>query len=454
MGAGFAARTVEPTQPSPDLVAWLHALRFENLPAPVVAQARRCLLDLVGVAAAGRRTELAAIASTFAVGQFGSPAGPRILFDGRRASPAGAAFAGGSLIDSFDAHDGHALTKGHAGVAILPALLALADGDAPVDGKELLLCLTLGYEVAIRAGIALHASASDYHTSGAWNAVGCAAVAARLLHLSHARTREALGIAEYHGPRSPMMRCIAHPTMVKDGSGWGALAGVSAAYLAAAGLTGAPAALVEDAQHAALWSDLGQRWRILELYMKPYPVCRWAQPAMEAAHALQAAHRIEPARITGIEVRTFAEAAALAVAAPRTTEEAQYSLPFPLAALLLRGTVDADAIAQPGLSDPAILRLAARVSLVADPAFSRRFPAERLAQVALTLDDGSVLSSAPTPARGDPADPLPDAELAAKFRRLTEHLPSGRSRGIEEEIAALDQGSDVPALLDLLLASA
>ena len=53
--------------------------------------------------------------------------------------------------------------------------------------------------------------------------------------------RHALGIAEFHAPRSQMMRCIDYPTMLKDGSGWGAMAGVSAAYLAADGFTGAPA---------------------------------------------------------------------------------------------------------------------------------------------------------------------------------------------------------------------
>ena len=42
------------------------------------------------------------------------------------------------------------------------------------------------------------------------------------------------------------MRCIDHPSMVKDGSGWGAMAGISAAYLAKSNFTGSPAILVED----------------------------------------------------------------------------------------------------------------------------------------------------------------------------------------------------------------
>src|SRR3546814_2228403 len=87
---------------------------------------------------------------------------------------------------------------------------------------------------------------------------------ARALRLDPAQTAHALGIAEYYGPRSPMMRVIDHPTMLKDGSAMGAMSGVSAALLAAAGFTGAPAVTVMGAAVADLWADLGQRWRIEE----------------------------------------------------------------------------------------------------------------------------------------------------------------------------------------------
>jgi len=430
---------------------WLHALAFDELPPPVVRQAKRCLLDLLGVAVAGRATQLATIAADFATGQLGGSPGARILFDGRRASPSGAAFAGANALDSFDAHDGHALTKGHAGVTVLPTVLALTDGETLVDGCELLTSIAVGYEIATRAGIALHASACDYHTSGAWNALASAAIAARHLHLDATRTREALGIAEYHGPRSQMMRCIAHPTMVKDGSGWGALVGVSAAYLAREGFTGAPAVTVEDDTQAVLWGELGRRWRILEQYFKPHPVCRWAQPAMEAAAHLLHTHSVSPLRILRVEVRTFAEAATLNVAVPRTTEEAQYSLPFPLAALLMQGVVDTDTIAHPTSCDAAVLRLAERVSLAADPQFSARFPAERLAQVTLRLDDGTMLRSEPTAARGDPDSALPDTEISGKFHRLAGRLAVARRQRIEDEVDRLDRGGNVPALLDAVL---
>ena len=218
----------------------------------------------------------------------------------------------------FDAHDGHPLTKGHAGCGAIAGLLAFAGDGSRMSGAEALGHLVLGYEVAIRAGIALHATAAEYHTSGAWVSLGVAAIGARILGLDAAATREALGIAEYNGPRSQMMRCIDHPTMIKDGSGWGAMTGAAAVCLAREGFTGAPAITVEGDDVAGFWSDMGDRWRINEQYFKAYPVCRWAQPAIEAAAQLQRDHRFGHGDIEGITVRTFHEAYKLSTAEPPT----------------------------------------------------------------------------------------------------------------------------------------
>lgn len=436
-------------------VPFIGELSFDDLPPDVVAQAQRCLLDLIGVAASGAETDLARIVCRNAVRLFGSSErGARMMMDGRRASAAGAAYAGASMIDSFDAHDGHVLTKGHAGVAILPALLAVVDAEglAP-SGQDLLVALTLGYEIATRAGIALHASVADYHTSGAWSALGCAAVAARLLKLSPAETREALGIAEYHGPRSQMMRCIDFPTMLKDGSGWGALAGVSAAYLAQDGFTGAPAITMEAADQTELWSDLGTRWRIREQYFKPYPVCRWAQPAVEAVHSLLRTNGLTAADLDEVEIRSFAAAIRLASVAPKTTEEAQYSLPFPVAAMIVHGRIGAAEITGRGLTDPTVLEVSRNLRLTEDAGFTARFPAERLAVATIRSRDGRSFTSAPTPARGNPENPLSADQIGTKFRALAERLGTARVVAIEAAVAALaEPAAESRALVELLLA--
>jgi 2-methylcitrate dehydratase PrpD len=461
------AREMEPVRPhgpSPDdavpprrgaragPVDFLLDADFGILPVDVVAQTKRCLLDLVGVAASGRRTALADIACDFAARHLGAGSeggSARLLLDGRPASAPGVAFAGAAIIDSFDAHDGHALTKGHAGVAVFPAALAFHQLRPAPDGRFFLADLAVGYELAIRAGIVLHATACDYHTSGTWNALACAMIGARRLGLSRGGARHALGIAEFHGPRSPMMRCIDHPTMVKDGSAQGALAGTSAALLAGDGFTGAPALLMEDPRTRNLWDDLGERWRILELYFKPHPVCRWAQPAMEAALSLQRQHGLSASAIRAVTVETFAAAARLATRHPETTEEAQYSLPYPLAAALVRGVVGAAELRS--FSDPEVRRLADAVTLEVADAFEAHFPAERWARVRFRLLDGTELVSTPATARGDANDPLPDAELRDKFLALCAGSAlEGREQLVATLVDDLDRGDGYAELLGLL----
>ncbi len=427
-------------------IAFIHELAFADLPPAVVRQAKRCLLDLIGVAASGRQTELSRIVHQVACSQMGThEAGARLMFDGRRVSVTGAAYAGASTIDSFDAHDGHRLTKGHAGVALLPTLFAMCDADGRWDGRDFLTSLVMGYEIATRAGIAQHATVADYHTSGAWNALASAAIAARHMKLTEEQTRHALGTAEYHGPRSQMMRCIDHPTMVKDGSGWGALAGVSAACLAAEGFTGAPAILLDEP--AEVWADLGRRWRVLEQYFKPWPVCRWAQPAVEASLGLMRRHAIDPAAVKSVEIASFAAAIRLGASLPPSTEAAQYALGFPVAAALAHGTVGPDEITGAGLGNERTLAMLARVSIAEDPGLTAKFPAERYARVTIALQDGRSFSSGDVTAHGDMEDPMSDEEIHDKFHGLTRSLPPASVQRIEQAVAKLEDDKD--ALADL-----
>jgi 2-methylcitrate dehydratase PrpD len=462
VAAKSAGRVARKAESSLNVCEFIRGLGYRDLPIDVVEHGQRCLIDLIGVAAAGSRTPAAAIVDAYAATQMcGADRDARILFEGRRASLAGSAFAGASTIDALDAHDGHPLTKGHAGAAILPSLLAVIDGAesgepaADVDGRELLTCLVLGYEIATRAGIALHATAPDYHCSGAWNALGCASVAARLLALDTAQIREALGIAEYFGPRGQMLRTCDSPTMVKDGTGWGAHVGVSAALLAHDGFTGAPAVTIEREDARAFWCDLGTRWRIREQYFKAYPVCRWAQPAVEAVLALQRAYGFAADDIATLSVESFREAVALgsARAVAATTEDAQYSLRHPIAAALVFGDIGPAEVSAPRLDDPRVERLQRAMTLTEDHAFSRLFPAERWARVRVTLNDGRTLASEPAVARGSAENPLSDVELVVKYRSYAEPvLGKARATRIEHAVRRLaSEHMEITELLDDLL---
>ena len=417
--------------------AFVRELRYDALPADVVAAAQRCLLDLVGTASGGVVLDASRISRDAAVAHMGGTTmTARILLDGRKTGLAGAAFAGAATIDAFDAHDGHVLTKGHAGVAVLPALLAFTDGRS-CGSRAFLTCVVLGYEVATRAGIALHASVPDFHCSGAWNALGAAAVGARVLALDDAKLAHALGIAEYWGPRGQIMRVCASPTMLKDGSSWGAHAGVMAALLAAEGFTGAPAATVDG--EPDLWHDLGTRWRIREQYFKAYPVCRWAQPAIEAALALKREHGFAADDIASIAIESFREAVELGAQcrSPAASDEAQYSLPYPVAAALVHGNVGAHELDAAGRDAP-VDRLLSVMKLVEAEEFSQRFPAERWARVRIALRDGRSLVSSPAQARGGPENPLTDSEIAVKFHAFADPvLGADRAKRIESLVHAL-----------------
>ena len=379
--------------------------------------------------------------------------GAQLWLDGREVSPPGAALANGMTIDALDIHDGHPLTKGHAGAAVVPGLFACISSEsaAGLSGEEFLTALVIGYEIALRAGLALHDTACDYHTSGAWNSLGVAALAARRFGLDSGQTRHALGIAEYHGPRSQMMRCIDHPTMLKDGSGWGAMAGISAALLARANFTGAPALTVESDEVNVTWQDLGSSWHITGQYFKPHAVCRWAQPAIEAALKLQHNHPITPENVKHILVTTFHEAVRLNCRSPQSTEEAQYSLPFPLAAALVHGRLGVAELTGTALKDPVVLKLCEQVEMKEDAQFNQHFPAKRLARVEIETEDGNIFDSGEFEADWEASNPPSDPELREKFRRLTgQQLPDERAAELEQLVWSCEELPDLGKLLTLI----
>ncbi len=399
------------------------------------------MLDTMGIVIASGPMEAGVIARDTACLLYASTEPrytARMLFDGRKVSLAGAAFAAATQTDNLDGHDGYNPTKGHIGVVALPTLAVLAQHLPDLTGPEALAALITGYEVAGRAGIALHATVSDYHTSGAWNALGVAAMAARLRGQSDAILRQSLGIAEYHGPRSQMMREIATPTMLHDGSGQGALVGLSAAILAENGFTGAPAITLEEDRAAPFWQDLGQFWQIEHQYVKPYPICRWAHAAIDATRGLMLTHDLTPDRIASVEIATFHEAACLFPGMPDTTSQAQYSLPFSVAAQIVHGHIGVEQITGDGLSDAAVARMIGRITVREHPGHSDRFPKGRWADVTITTTGGEVLASGDTHARGGPEAPMSRSAVIEKYMGFaTPTLGENRAAAIRDAILNL-----------------
>ncbi|MEQ9261064.1 MAG: MmgE/PrpD family protein [Roseovarius sp.] len=405
------------------------ALGDTEVPESALQMAALLLVDTLGVAAGAVPLAPGRIARDHAARFLAAPSardGATLLFDGRRASIPGAAFALATQIDNLDAHDGYNPTKGHIGCASVPALCAFAEARPELEGREALKALVLSYEIAARAAVSLHASVSDYHTSGAWNALGVAALGCRLRGADANTLRQALGIAEYHGPRSQMMREIATPTMLHDGSGMGAMVGAMAALMAEEGFEGAPAITVEAEDAAPHWADLGQLWTIELNYIKPYPICRWAHAAIDALGAVMVSRGLTEADVAEVEVNTFTQAARLYPGMPATTSQAQYSLPFALATRLVHGAIGPAHIEGAGLRDARVAAALEKITVNEEPRHSNRFPEGRWSDVRVTLVSGETLSSGDVHARGGPESPMSLTEIEAKFHLMAGALPEPR----------------------------
>ncbi len=398
----------------------LHAIsftldtRWEDLPEAVRHQAKRCLLDTLGALIAGVQTPVAEIIRKTARDQFGGDQAT-ILVSGERVSAAGAALANGFFGNALDIDDGYRKVKGHPGACALPPLLAAAEIAGTCTGREFLTALVVAYELGIRAGLIRHSTYETYHSSGSWGAISGAAGAGRLIGLSPQKIFHAMGAAEYHAPIAPMMKGIDTPSMGKDSIGWGCMVAVLSALMARDGFTGIRP-LFADTPDGNWVNQLGTRWEMLSLYFKPYAACRWGQPAVKGALRLFREHRLSPDRIRCIRVRTFDAATRLPGGHPKDTEEAQYSLAFPVAAALLDGDVGPAQVLPPRIHDSDLLSLLDKVSTEIAPEFEAEFPAKAPAEVIVESTDGRVFSSGRVEAPWEPPDTLPsDEELEKKF---------------------------------------
>jgi 2-methylcitrate dehydratase PrpD len=418
----------------PDHLAFIGHLQWADVPLHVRDHTRLLLADLAAVCVAGRPAPASRVAAEHASAVYAGDAATA-LYDGRRLGAVGAAWANGVLANVLDYDDGHRLTKGHPGAVIIPAALAAAQ-HADATGPDLLAAIVVGYEIAIRAGIALHDRDHGYHASGAWGGVGAAAAAARLFGLDGEATAHALGLAEYHAPIAHIMRSVADPQMTKDACAWGAAVGVESALLAERGFTSVRPAYLDTPA-----DDLGATWRLEELYVKAHPCCRWTQGALRAA--LEATGGAPPDGVERVVIRTFAAADALAKVAPTTTEEAQYNLVWPVAAVVARGAFGVDEVLG-AWDDPAVAAIAARTTVAVDPELTAAFPARRLTAVEVELRDGRRLAAGPLEAHGEPEDPAWEtvvrdkvAALVDPARDLAAGVPAGglRACGPDELLA-------------------
>lgn len=398
-----------------DAVRFARTAALSETPARVREAVRVTVLDTLAAATAGYRLPSTDRVRTYALERWDGPDETELLDDSDvTVSLEAAALSDGIAANALDVDDGHRAVKGHpAAVVVPPAVAAARAYDVTVG--DLLDAVYVGYELAVRAGLAIHAIDDIYSGTGSWGALGAAAAVCRLRSAGAETVADALGTAEYHAPRTPIMRGVERPAMTKDGVGWGAAAGTVAALLAERGFTGSGTVFDEDS--VTVTDSLGHRHHVTGNYLKPYPCCRWAHPGIEAVRSLRNRCGFDPDDVVSVRVETFEEATHLTTRHPDSVEAAEYSYPYPVAVAVARDRFDPADLLEPARSVASVVELADRVDLVVDPDVDARFPAECLARVEVETP-GETYRSDITHPPGARERPLSESRRLSKARTL------------------------------------
>jgi len=383
---------------------------------------RRTLLDTLGVAAAGGKTDAGQASARSAHEIFGCGDG-LAWFSKSRLTPVGAAFVNATYAAALDLDDGHRQASGHPAAAIVPAVLAVAER-YNCGADRLLTAIALGYEVAVRISAARDISVLRTTDTGLWCGPGVAAAIGWLTGQAPMIVAHGMAIAAQTATSQAATGWTAYGHTVKEGIPWATANGVAAISLAKAGHRGPLDALDDPSAYSRnrLLDDFGLNWAIEGAYFKLYSCCRWAHAAIDGALALQERIGISHDAIQHVEIETFERALSLPnQVEPQSPEAAQYSVPFCVALALVHGTQALLPMDNKFLADTRVTGLAKRIELCSGSGYASAFPASTPARV--TIRAGNVVKSIEVRfPKGEPQNPLSDSELQQKFSTLAAHL--------------------------------
>jgi 2-methylcitrate dehydratase PrpD len=430
----------------------------QAVPPQAMAAARLRLLDGLAVALAALPAK-SVVRPRATLALFGADGAASALGRSRPCPPAAAALHNGLLMHGLEFDDTHVGAVVHGAPVILPAVLACAEQQAR-SGEEVLRAICIGWEVLARIGAALRGELQR-HGFQATSVGGPLAAAAAVAHLSGfdaRRTADALGIAGSQS--SGVFEFLARGATSKSlHGGWAALGGVVAASLAADGMTG-PASILEGrsglfaafarapdlAERMQLY-DLGSRWAVMETRPKATPCCHYIQAFLEALEEVLE-KGVEASEIRSISCVVDPRQAQLICEpwpqklAPPSGYAAKWSLPFCLAARVLRGPLDVELFERP--LEPELLAFARRIEWSAqEDGFPERYPG----RLAVTLADGRTLQSYVADVLGGPGRPFPEETLLQKFRAAADAVLSPEDvEQLLREVQDLERAASLASL--------
>lgn len=446
------------TAPALMLAEFAAGLTLADIPPLVLDRAKLLILDALGCAIASNAYPFSHSAVAAAVALGGTGGECSVIGRPERLPVRDAAMVNGILVHGLDFDDTHLGSIIHATAACLPAALSLGE-KLRVDGAALLVAYAAGMETAIRVGAAAKGGfhQTGFHATGVVAHFSSAVVAAKLLGLPASQVLAAQGIAA--STASGVQVFLEEGAWTKRlHPGWAAVAGITAAHLAATGFQaptrpydGRFGLFETHIQHPAAPIDvpaelrtLGTVWELAETAIKPYPVCHFIQGAADAAIALHG--DFDPAEIDHIEILLPRDTLPIVAEPlqqkrrPANEYDAKFSAPFVVATCLLQGAFGLADLLAPALARADVLALAARTDCVADP--DSLFPRAFSGGVRLRLRDGTTGFQHVRVNSGAGERALDEAGVVRKFMAsATMVLPRDQAERIRDTVLTLERGS-------------
>jgi len=439
------------------LLDFISDLKIEKVPEPVIQKAKFCLLDFLANIFAGSRLEEGIQIAEFVRG-LGDRQEATVLPFGYRSSCRQSAMANGTIGALLQSHDGFKQGGNHPCAAVIPSVMAVGEYHKKT-GREILLSIIAGYEVANRISAAIHPSHSliGFAPTGTAGAFGSAAAVAKLLSFDKDGLSHAMGIAGFLLPITTYETLLSKCSVTPIHGGFAGRTGIEAAMLAAVGYKGCRDILQgghsrgfclitsRDPHFEKLSDRLGEHYSIMDVYFKAYPACRHTHGAVELILKMIGENGIVCQEIEKIHIKTYQMAMQFVEYTTTSSElyECQMSLPYVVAVAAMDGHLGLEQFSKERRRDPNVHEFSRKIEVVEDPKLTGVYPLKTPFVVELVLRRGKKLEGKIDFPRGDPEAPLSSEELLGKARNYLQKVLDGEeSEALISRILRLEDLKD------------
>src|SRR6476659_1377922 len=445
---------------------WAAGVEYKHLSKDAEYQAKRFLLDSIGCALGGYQQHDVKIA-LHVLDEIAGRGPATVIGTGNKIDVVSASLANALMIRCMDYNDIYWKQDPSHPSDIFPAALACCER-AKSDGKELIVGLVLGHEFEMRFCEAAFPGIRErgwHHAT--LTAFVSPIVAGRAIHLPWEQIQHAIGIsASRHctlgavtAGKLTMMKNTVDPMATQSG--------VLAALMAKKGYTG-PEHVVDGKEGLThcfgpswklnlLTDGLGESWRITHCGMKAFPTEALTHTPISAVLDIVKSNDLKPEQVEKVQIRSLARAADIlsdpSKYDPQSKETADHSLPYVIAAALAERQVTPAHFEMKKIMDPTIRAQLKKVEVVADPEIEKVFPALQRVIVNLTVTGGQTFTKQLDYPKGDPRNPLTDAEVEEKFAALADGVLSAKAhKKLVDAIWNLEKIGSVSRLMALMKA--